>query len=444
MIDRYAREEMRTLWSDRTRYETWLDVELAACRQMERLGIVPEGTADRVRLKVTLSPERILEIEMRVRHDVIAFLTHVEEQAGEPARWLHLGMTSSDVLDTAFGVLLRQAGRTLMDGVDGLMAALRRRATETREVPMVGRTHGIHAEATSLGLAFAGFYAEMKRNRQRLTLAVDGISVGKIAGAVGVYGNVSPDVEEAALSDLGLQVERCATQIVARDRHAEYFCVLAQVASSVERIALQVRHWQRTEVGELFEPFGSGQKGSSAMPHKRNPVLCENLCGLARLMRGYAQAALENVALWHERDISHSSVERVIAPDATATLDFMLHRVTRVVEGLEVAKERIQHNLEYTGGLIFSEAVLLALVSKGLPRQRAYELVQAQAMAAQQGQGSFKELLGSDPEIATRLTGEQIDACFDVKYHLQHVGRIFQRVFGSEEGGHGEMDRGQS
>jgi len=432
MIDRYTRDEMRTLWSDRTRYETWLDVELAACRVMERMGSVPEGTADRVRLKVTLNPQRILEIEQRVRHDVIAFLTHVEEQAGEPARWLHLGLTSSDVLDTAFALQLKQSGRMLLNGVDRLLDVLRRRAAETKNVPMVGRTHGIHAEPTSVGLVFSSYFAEMQRHRDRLNRALEAISVGKIAGAVGVYGSVPPEVEAEALQALGLRPETCATQVVARDRHAEFFSVLAQIASSMDRIGVQVRHWQRTEVGEAFEPFGSGQKGSSAMPHKRNPILSENICGLARLMRSYAQAALENVALWHERDISHSSVERVIAPDATTVLDFMLHRVTRVIDGLVIDRERLQMNLDRTGGLICSEAVMLALIGQGLARQRAYELVQAEAMAAQAGKGSFRQLLAESDEIATRLRPEQLDACFDVEHHLRHVGTIYQRVFGSE------------
>jgi adenylosuccinate lyase len=429
MIERYSRPEMRELWSDRARYQAWLEVELAACRAMETLGDVPAGTAEHLRQKIHLVPERILEIEERTRHDVIAFLTHLEEQAGEPVRWLHLGMTSSDVLDTAFALQLRQAGQMLLEDLTRLMEVLEGRARELKDVAMVGRTHGMHAEPTSLGLVFVGTFAEMRRHRARLTRAVRSISTGKIAGAVGVYGNVSPEVERIALAALGLAPETCATQIVQRDRHAELFTVLAGIASSVERTAIQVRHWQRTEVGEASEPFGRGQKGSSAMPHKRNPILAENLCGLARLVRSYALAALENVALWHERDISHSSAERVIAPDATILLDFMLHRLSGIMEGLVIDRERIANNLGRSAGLIFSEAVMLALVRKGLPRQRAYELVQRSALAALDGNGEFAALLQGDPEVSRHLGPEEIGACFDLRHHLRYVDLIFARVF---------------
>ena len=295
---------------------------------------------------------------------------------------------------------------------------------------MVGRTHGIHAEPTAVGLFFVGVYAEMDRNRRRLQRALEGIAFGKIAGAVGVYGNVTPEVEQGALSSLGLSPEPCATQVVPRDRHAELFSVMAQIASSIERIAVQVRHWQRTEVGEASEAFSSKQKGSSAMPHKRNPILSENLCGLARLMRSYAQAALENVALWHERDISHSSVERVIAPDATCLLDFMFHRTKRVVDGLQVDPKRLQQNLDLTGGLIYSEAIMLSLVRKGLGRQQAYEIVQKQALSAHAGKGDFRALLEGDDQVMAHLSKEELDTCFAVEHHLKHVGHIFDRVLG--------------
>ncbi|MBK8480310.1 MAG: adenylosuccinate lyase [Proteobacteria bacterium] len=429
MIERYSRAPMRALWSDQARYDTWLEVELAACRAMERLGRVPKGTADQVQAKVRLDAAQILQIEERVRHDVIAFLTHVEQQAGEPARWLHLGLTSSDILDSAFALQLGRAGALLLTAIDGLLEALARRADETRHLPMVGRSHGIHAEPTAVGLVFAGAYAELGRQRRRLVAALEEVAVGKLAGAVGVYGNVSPEVEAGALAALGLRPETCATQVVARDRHAALFAALGQLASSLERLAQQVRHWQRTEVGEAFEPFGRGQKGSSAMPHKRNPILTENVCGLARLVRGAVVPALENVALWHERDISHSSVERVIAPDVTTLVDFMLYRMTQVIAGLELDEARLAANLALTGGLIFSEAVLLALIGKGLARQRAYELVQRCAMAAQSGAGDFRALLGADAEILAVLSSVELDGCFDVQHHLRFVDVIYERVF---------------
>jgi adenylosuccinate lyase len=429
MIDRYSRQAMRELWSDRARYGRWLEVELAVCQAMEARGEVPEGTAGRLRGAIRIDPARILEIEERTRHDVIAFLTHLEEQAGEETRWLHLGLTSSDVLDSAFALQLGAAGRLILEGLDRLRAALERRAREHQQTPMVGRTHGMHAEPTSVGLVFAGFYAELGRQRVRLERAVAGISVGKIAGAVGVYGNISPEVEAEALASLGLVPEPCATQIVARDRHAELFCALGQLASSLERIALQVRHWQRSEVGEAAEPFGRGQKGSSAMPHKKNPILSENLCGLARLVRSAVIPALEDVPLWHERDISHSSVERVIAPDATALCDFMLDRLTAIISGLTVDRERVAANLGASRGLVFSESVMLSLVRTGLPRQRAYEIVQRSALRALEGRGEFPALLAADPEVAGRLAPADLEACFDLGHHLRFVSKIFERVF---------------
>ncbi len=432
MIERYARDAMRSLWSDRARYQKWLEVELAVCRAMEEEGGVPSGTADGVQAKIQIDPQRIREIEIKTRHDVIAFLTHLEEQAGDDVRWLHLGMTSSDVLDTAFALQLRAAGQLLHDDLDQLSAVLRRRAHELKGVAMVGRTHGIHAEPISTGLVFAGYYAEVSRNSRRLARAVEAISCGKVSGAVGVYGNISPTVEAAALKRLELVPESCATQVVQRDRHAEFFSTLGLIASSIERMALQVRHWQRTEVGEAGEPFGRGQKGSSAMPHKRNPILSENLCGLARLVRSYAATSLENVPLWHERDISHSSVERVIGPDATTLLDFMLHRLTAMLDGLVIHREQMAANLNRSGGLIFSESVMLALVRRGVIRQRAYEMVQRQALAALDGQGDFAELLAKDPEISAMLPPAELVACFDLEHHLRHVDLIFERVFEQE------------
>jgi adenylosuccinate lyase len=430
MIDRYSRPELRALWSDQRRYDTWLDVELAACSAMEQEGTVPPGTAARVREKAAgkLDPRRILEIEERTRHDVIAFLTHVEELAGADARWLHLGMTSSDVLDSSLAILLRAACDEILQSLGRLATALRARAEEHRHTALIGRSHGIHAEPVTLGLVFAGFYAEAQRNRRRLEAARASISVGKIAGAVGTYANVAPTVEAAALAALGLRPETVATQVVQRDRHAELFNVLALIGASVEKIALQVRHWQRTEVGEAEEAFGKGQKGSSAMPHKKNPILSENLTGLARLLRGYAVPALEDVALWHERDISHSSVERMIAPDATSLCDFMLRRCAGLVEGLVVHGERMRRNLELTGGLIFSEGVMLALVRTGLPRQAAYEIVQRSALRARDEGGDFKALLAADPEVNTRLPAGSLDAAFNLEHHLRHVDTILSRA----------------
>jgi adenylosuccinate lyase len=433
MIQRYSRPEMVALWGDEHRYQTWLRVELSACEAMEEQGSVPAGTAAEVRARVKLDPARILDIERTTQHDVIAFLTQVEESVGPPARWLHLGMTSSDVLDAGLALVCVEAVDLIVAELDRLLAVLRRRAEEHRRTPMIGRTHGIHAEPTTLGLVFARFHAELRRARRRLQSARFGIAVGKIAGAVGTYANLEPKVEATALGRLGLRPETVPTQIVGRDRHAELGCALALAAAALEQIALTVRHWQRTEVGEAEEPFGRGQKGSSAMPHKKNPILAENLTGLARLVRAYAGAALEDVALWHERDISHSSVERVTLPDATTLLHFMLYRSVGLIEGLVVHPERMRENLERTAGLVFSEGVMLALVRKGLPRQQAYELVQRSALAAHTGGGRLRELLGRDPEVAGRLPAGELDQAFDLAHHLRHVDAVFERAFADEE-----------
>jgi adenylosuccinate lyase len=430
MIDRYSRPELVALWTDAARFELWLEVELAVCEAMEARGGVPVGSAAAVRAKAAgkLSAARILEIEQTTRHDVIAFLTHVEELAGEPARWLHLGMTSSDVLDSSLAIQTQRALDRILTGVDGLAAALAARAQEHRHTPAIGRSHGIHAEPITAGLTFARWYAEVGRARTRLVAARDAISVGKVAGAVGVYGNIEPAVEAEALARLGLRPETVATQVVGRDRHADVLIAIAMLGTAIEQIALGVRHWQRTEVGEAEEGFGVGQKGSSAMPHKKNPILSENLTGLARLLRAYAGAAFEDVALWHERDISHSSVERVTLPDATILADFMLARTTGLVRNLVVHPERMRQNLEKTGGLFFSEAVMLTLVRKGLPRQRAYEMVQRCALAAHGGGGRFRDLLGADPDVSRLLSPAELDAAFDLDHHLRHVDTIFQRA----------------
>ena len=444
MIARYSRPELSALWDDATRFALWLEVELAACEAMEAEGSVPAGTAAKVRAAAAgkLDAQRILAIEATTRHDVIAFLTHVEELAGEPARWLHLGMTSSDVLDTAMALQATRALDRIVGTVDELRAALAKRAREHATTPMIGRSHGIHAEPVTAGLTFARWHAEVTRARARLVTARHSIAVGKIAGAVGVYGNLDPAIEAAALGTLGLRAETVATQIVARDRHADVLTALAMLGTAIEQIALGVRHWQRTEVGEAEEGFGKGQKGSSAMPHKKNPILSENLTGLARLLRGYAGAGLEDVALWHERDISHSSVERVALPDATILADFMTARATGLVAGLVVHPARMKSNLDRTGGLYFSEAVLLALVRTGLPRQEAYVMVQRAALAAigesaalgETGAkpGRFRALLGADPDVGGRLDARALDGCFDLEHHLRHAAAIMDRALGAD------------
>ena len=435
MIPRYSRPAMAALWSDDARYKGWLDTEVAHLVARERRGLAPEGVAGRIRNAVAQRPlnsARILEIEKVCKHDVIAFLTHVEEIAGPDARFLHVGLTSSDVLDTTLALQLVAAGDEILADIDTLMAAVKGVAITHKFTPMVGRSHGIHAEATTFGLAMAGFYAELDRARTQVGLAREDIAFGKMAGAVGTFSATEPDVEVEALGALGLKADPISTQVVARDRHARFFCALASLASTMERIAVQVRHWQRTEVREAEEPFTKGQKGSSAMPHKRNPILTENITGLARLVRSHATCALENVALWHERDISHSSVERVIGPDATVLTDFMLRRMTRVIEGLVVYPEHMARNMALTHGLIFSGHVLLALVGQGQERQAAYVLVQRNALPAWEEGSDFKENLKADPEVRAALSEEQIDACFDLGHALRHVDTIFNRVFGDD------------
>ncbi|MBI5500455.1 MAG: adenylosuccinate lyase [Deltaproteobacteria bacterium] len=430
MIPRYSRPAMTAVWSDRMRYETWLEVELAACEAMEDAGTVPRGTAEAVRAKARLDEKRILEIEEQTRHDVIAFLTHVEELAGEPARHLHRGMTSSDVLDTALALQLDRASRLIDEGLVELRGAAREQALRHKVLPMIGRTHGIHAEPITLGLVFAGWYAELGRARARFRAAWDEIKTGKLAGAVGTYAHLSPELEAAALGKLGLRPETVPTQIVQRDRHAAYLGALALVAAAVERIALAVRHWQRTEVREVEEPFGKGQRGSSAMPHKRNPILSENLCGLSRLVRAYAGAGLENVALWHERDISHSSVERVALADAATLVDFMLRRAAGLVRGLVVHEDRIRANLESTRGLVYSEGLLLALVDAGTPRQEAYGYVQRAAMRVWDEGLAFADAARASAEIARRLPAKTIDELFDPAHVLRHAAAIVERALG--------------
>jgi adenylosuccinate lyase len=432
MIPRYTTPEMAELWSDESRYRSWYEVELAACQAMEAAGQVPKGTSKAVEESVTvIDPARIAEIEEETKHDVIAFLSHLQEQVGEQGGYLHLGMTSSDVLDTAFALRLKRAGQLILKQLDQLRAAIRQQAIKHRRTLTVGRTHGVHAQPVTLGLIFAIWYEESFRARKRLRQAIKDIAVGKLSGAVGTYRYLSPEIEEDAISRLRLVSAAVSNQIVQRDRHAWFFAALAVLAGSVEKMALNVRLWQQTEVAEAFEPFAKKQKGSSAMPHKRNPILTENICGLARIVRAYADASMENIALWHERDISHSSVERIITPDATTTVHFMLRRMTRVMENLVVDKDRMKKNLELTDGTIYSEGVLLALTTSGLNRDEAYRIVQKASMDSMKGKGSFMELLENNEVVERRLGKRKLRGLFDPKRSLDHIDTIFERVFGT-------------
>jgi adenylosuccinate lyase len=425
---------MVALWSPQARFRRWRDVELAALEGMVEAGIAPQEALSQCRTRAGDFDEgdvsRIEDIERTTKHDVIAFLTFMEERIGPAARWLHFGMTSSDVLDTSLALLLRDAADLLVQGLDRAMAAVKARAFEHRRTVMVGRSHGIHAEPISFGLKLAIWYDELRRGRERLTRAREVIAVGKVSGAVGTFAHLPPSVEEHVCRVVGLRPAPASSQIIQRDRHAEYFGMLALVATSLEKFAVEIRHLQRTEVREAEEPFVPGQKGSSAMPHKRNPILAENLTGLARLMRGYALSALENVPLWHERDISHSSVERVIGPDATVTLDFMLHRFAGLMEQLRVYPENMLRNLAALGGVVNSQRLLLELARKGLDRQAAYLIVQRNAMRMYEEGVDFQKALSEDPELNHILTVQEIAACFSPEYHLRYVDEIFERVFG--------------
>jgi len=439
MVPRYSREEMAAIWSAENRYRIWWQIEVFAAEAMGRIGMIPAEDAAKIRAAHAsgaledIDVPAIDAIEAVTKHDVIAFLTWAGEKLGPERRWLHQGMTSSDVLDTALAVQLKQAADLLIRDVEELLAVLRRRALEHKLTPTIGRSHGIHAEPTTFGLKLAQAYAEFARNRDRLVAARDEVATCAVSGAVGTFANVPPEVEQHVAAELGLQVEPVSTQVIPRDRHAMFFATLAVIASSIERLATEVRHLQRTEVLEAEEYFSPGQKGSSAMPHKRNPVLTENLTGLARMVRSYALPAMENVALWHERDISHSSVERFIGPDATVTLDFALARLMTVVDKLVVYPERMQQNLDRMGGLIHSQRVLLALTQAGLSREVAYALVQRNAMQVweSQGQESLLDLLKADPSVSQHLSAAQLDELFDLDYHLKHVETVFARVFGT-------------
>jgi adenylosuccinate lyase len=434
MIPRYSRPEMVALWSAPERLRRWRDVELAALEGMVVAGIAPAEALEQCRARAgdfdAGDVTRIEDIEKTTKHDVIAFLTFLEERIGPSARWLHYGMTSSDVLDTSLGMTLRDAADLLLVGLDRAMAAVKARAFEHRRTVMVGRSHGIHAEPMSFGHKLAIWYDELRRGRERLRSARKTIAVGKISGAVGTFAHLPPAVEEHACRALGLEPAPASSQIIQRDRHAEYFSTLALLGSSLEKFATEIRHLQRTEVREVEEPFAAGQKGSSSMPHKRNPILSENLSGLARMLRGYSLATLENVPLWHERDISHSSVERMVGPDATTLLDFMLHRFAGLMEQLRVYPERMRANLDLLGGVVSSQRILLELARRGFDRQRAYVLVQRNAMRMYDEGVDFQSALLVDPELRAVLSPEEIRACFSPDYHLRHVDAVFARVFG--------------
>ncbi|MGH7045970.1 MAG: adenylosuccinate lyase [Stellaceae bacterium] len=432
MIPRYSRPEMARIWAPENYFRIQLDIEIYACEAQERLGVIPAGVAEAVRARGTIAVERIREIEREVHHETIAFLTSLAEEVGPQARFLHQGMTSSDVLDTCLAVQLSEAADLLLADLDAVLAALRRRAFEHKYTVMAGRSHGIHAEPTTFGIKLAGHWAEFARNRERLVTARREIATCAISGAVGTFANIDPAVEAHVAARLQLAPEPVSTQIIPRDRHAAFFVTLALIAAGIERLATEIRHLQRTELREAAEYFAEGQKGSSAMPHKRNPVLSENLSGLSRVIRASVIPALEDVVTWHERDISHSSVERVIAPDTTIALDFALHRLALIIDRLVVDPERMRANLDSLGGLVDSQRVLLALTQAGMSREGAYRLVQNHAMAAWRGEGRFIDRLKSDPEITQLLDGSAIDGLFDAAYHLKHVDTIFRRVFGEE------------
>jgi adenylosuccinate lyase len=434
MIPRYSRPDMAAIWSPETRFRIWFEIEAHAADAMAKLGFVPKAAAKKIWDKgrnAKFDIARIDEIERETKHDVISFLTHLAEIVGPEARFVHAGMTSSDVLDTCFNVQLVRAANILIADTDKLLAALKRRAFEHKHTPTIGRSHGIHAEPTTFGLKLAQAYAEFARARERLTAARAEVATCAISGAVGTFAQVDPRVEAHVAKQMGLRAEPVSTQIIPRDRHAMYFATLGVVASSVERLAIEIRHLQRTEVLEAEEFFSPGQKGSSAMPHKRNPVLSENLTGLSRMVRAYALPAMENVALWHERDISHSSVERMIGPDATVTLDFALSRLAGVIDKLVVYPDRMQANLDRLGGLVHSQRVMIALTQKGVSREAAYRIVQRNAMPVWQGKGDFLSLLTADKDVRKALSLKEIEANFDLKHHLKHVDTIFRRVFGT-------------
>ncbi len=430
MIERYTLPEMGAVWSQHNKFQKWLDVEIAVCEVHADDGTIPHEAVEIIKSKAAFTVERISEIEKTTDHDVIAFTTNLAENIGEAARFVHYGLTSSDVVDTANAILLKESCNILLAKIDAMLPVLKRRAFEFKDTPQIGRTHGIHAEPTSFGLVWALWYSEMKRNRERMVRAKEAVSVGKISGAVGAFAHLSPDVEERVCAKLGLKAADVSTQVIQRDRYAEYLCTLAVIASTLEKMALQVRHWQRTEVREAQEAFKKGQKGSSAMPHKRNPILSERICGMARTVRANSIVGLENVALWHERDISHSSAERIVLPDSSATLDYMLAKATSLLDTLVVYPENMLKNLNITRGLVFSGQLMLALTQKGVSREDAYVYTQRNAMKVWDEGGVYVDLVTKDADISLHLSAEEIARVFDLKYYLRNVDKVFARVFG--------------
>lgn len=428
MIERYTRPEMGAIWTEENRYQAWLEVELLACEAWSELGVIPKEDVEKLREKASFDVERIHEIEAETRHDVVAFTRAVSETVGEERKWVHYGLTSTDVVDTALSYQLKQANDIIRKDLLNFIDILGDKAREHKHTVMMGRTHGVHAEPTTFGLKLALYFEEMKRNLERLDLAIDHIEVGKLSGAVGTYANIDPFVEEHVCEKLGLKPAPVSTQTLQRDRHAHYVSTLALIATSIEKIAVEIRGLQKTETREVEEFFAKGQKGSSAMPHKRNPIGSENMTGMARVLRGEMLTAFENVPLWHERDISHSSAERVILPDATIALNYMLNRFSNIVKNLTVFPERMQENMEKTYGLIFSQRVLLTLIDEGMVREEAYDLVQPKAMEAWERGIPFRELIEADAKITDTLSSEQLDACFDYTHHLKNVDRIFERI----------------
>ncbi|MDT3418209.1 adenylosuccinate lyase [Brevibacillus aydinogluensis] len=428
MIDRYTRPEMRAIWTEENKFKAWLEVELLACEAWAKLGVIPEEDVKKLRENAGFDIKRIYEIEEETRHDVVAFTRAVSETLGEEKKWVHYGLTSTDVVDTALSYLLLQANKILEKDLEDFIAILADKAREHKDTVCMGRTHGVHAEPTTFGLKLALWHEEMKRNLARFRAAKEEVAYGKISGAVGTYANIDPFVEQYVCEKLGLKPAPISTQTLQRDRHAEYMATLALIATSLEKFATEIRGLQKSEMREVEEPFAKGQKGSSAMPHKRNPIGCENISGLARVVRGYMLSAYENVPLWHERDISHSSVERVILPDATQLLNYMLRRFMNIVKNLTVFPENMKRNMDRTFGLIYSQQVMLKLIEKGMSREQAYDTVQPRAMQAWEEQRSFRSILEEDPTVTATLTKEELDDCFDYRYHLKHVDTIFKRL----------------
>lgn len=428
MIERYTRKEMGAIWSEQNKYEAWLEVEIAACEAWAKLGAIPAEDAEKIRKDASFDVGRIYEIEAETRHDVVAFTRAVSESLGEERKWVHYGLTSTDVVDTALSYLLTQANKIIRADIERLINVLQEKALEHQHTVMMGRTHGVHGEPTTFGLKLALWYEEMKRNLERFDAAAKGVAFGKMSGAVGTYANIDPFVEKHVCEQLGLQAAPVSTQTLQRDRHAHYVSVLALIATSIEKMAVEIRSLQRTEIREVEEYFAKGQTGSSAMPHKRNPIASENMTGMARVVRGYVTTAYENIPLWHERDISHSSAERIILPDATIALNYMLNRFSNVIQNLTVFPENMKRNINKTYGVIFSQRVLLSLIDKGLAREDAYEVVQPLAMQAWETETSFKELVSANDTVTSHLTTDEIDDCFDYTYHLKNVDQIFNRI----------------